>query len=217
MNDFYAGCLVGIGQTLIGHPFDTLKVLYQNKSKINKLNIKTFYRGWKYPLVSGCIFNSTVFPVYERTYKKTKNSFMSGAISGIIVSPFGYVFDIGKIKKQVSSPLHIRDFYKTKGLKMTFSREILAMSIYFGSYFKSKDMGFSPFYAGGLAGLANWTLTYPLDVLRTRQMARNITIQEALKERQLWRGYSVCAVRAVIVNAVSFKTYEVVKKYLDTY
>ena len=217
MNEFYAGFLVGVSQTFIGHPFDTLKVLYQNKIKIQNINVKLLYRGWGYPLISGCIFNSIVFPVYEYSYKKTKNTFLSGAMSGIIVSPFVYMFDIGKIKRQVNSPLQMSDFYKTKGLPITYCREFFAMSIYFSSYFKCKDMGITPFYAGGISGLANWTITYPMDVLRTRQMTKNISIWEAFRERSLWRGYSICASRAVIVNAVSFKTYEIFKKYNDTY
>ena len=215
MNDFISGCLAGITQTIIGHPLDTIKVLYQNKSKMDKPNIKNFYRGWKYPMVSGCVFNSTVFSVYEKAQKETKNSFISGAISGTIVSPFVYLFDVGKIKKQLNKPVNIKDFYKTKGLPMTFTRETLAMGLYFGSYFKCKELGISPFVSGGVAGLVNWTLTYPLDAIRTRQMARNITIYQAFKERQLWRGYSVCALRAIMVNASCFKTYEVSKKYLE--
>ncbi len=216
MNDLYAGCIAGIAQTIIGHPLDTIKVLYQNKSTLNDLKIRTFYRGWNYPMVSGCFFNSIVFPIYEVSYKKTKNSFISGAMSGTVVSPFVYLFDIGKIKRQVNQHVQIKDFYRTRGLTMTFNREILAMGLYFGSYFKCKDIGISPFFSGGIAGLVNWTFTYPLDVIRTRQMARNITIREALKERQLWRGYTICAIRAITVNAVCFKTYEVFKKYFET-
>ena len=47
-------------------------------------------------------------------------------------------------------------------------------------------------------------------------MARNISIRQALKEKQLWRGYSVCALRSVIVNAVNFKVYETAKLIFDS-
>lgn len=216
MNDIYAGSIAGIAQTIIGHPLDTIKVLYQNKSQLSDLKLRTFYRGIKYPMISGCLFNAIVFPIYELSYKQTKSNFISGAISGIVVSPSVYLFDIGKIKRQVNQPVQLKDFYKTKGLSMTFHRETLAMGLYFGSYFKCKDAGMSPFFAGGVAGIVNWTFTYPIDVIRTRQMAQNISIRQAFKQKQLWRGYTICAIRAVIVNAVCFKTYEISKKYLET-
>ena len=47
------------------------------------------------------------------------------------------------------------------------------------------------------------------------EMLYNISIKKALKMGNLWKGYPVCATRAVIVNAVNFWTYETVKKYLD--
>ena len=69
--------------------------------------------------------------------------------------------------------------------------------------------------AGALAGLANWTMTYPFDIVKSRQIAQGLTIKEAINIGNLWKGYPVCATRAVIVNAVNFWTYETVKKYLD--
>ena len=88
------------------------------------------------------------------------------------------------------------------------------MSIYFGTYFNLKEKNFNPLIAGGLAGLANWTVTYPLDVIRSRQIAQNIPMKQAIKQKQLWKGFSICATRAVIVNAANFWVYETVKKYL---
>ena len=51
--------------------------------------------------------------------------------------------------------------------------------------------------------------------MKSRQIAQDLTIKEAIKIGNLWKGYPVCATRAVIVNAVNFWTYETVKKYLD--
>ena len=86
------------------------------------------------------------------------------------------------------------------------------MSFYFGSYNYLKDQGFNPLISGGLAGLLNWTTTYPIDVIRSRQIAQQISIKQAIKMGNLWKGYSVCALRAVIVNAANFWVYEKVRK-----
>ena len=96
---------------------------------------------------------------------------------------------------------------------MTFNREILAMGSYFGSYYYFKDeKKCSILLSGGLAGLTNWTITYPLDVIRSRQIAQNISVKEAMNQKKLWGGYSACAFRAIIVNASSFYIYQIIKK-----
>jgi hypothetical protein len=214
MKDIIAGAAVGFSQTLVGHPFDTAKTLIQNKSPLIGLSISKYYKGWKFPLISSTIFNCTAFPIYQITINYTNNSFASGFLSGIAVSPLVYLFDVGKIKQQTLQPIKFYDFYKTKGIASTFYRETLAMSAYFGTYFYLKEMGLHPLIAGAGAGLSNWTLTYPIDSIRTRQLAQNITMSEAIQQGKLWKGYSVCASRAIIVNAVNFWVYETVKSKL---
>ena len=108
----------------------------------------------------------------------------------------------------------MKTIVSTKGGYSTFARESIASSVYFGSYFTFRDYGLHPLISGGLAGLCNWTTTYPIDVIKSRQMAENISISKAIKMGKLWRGYSVCAARAVIVNAIDFWIYETVKDWL---
>ena len=208
MNDFISGLCAGCAQVAVGHPFDTAKVLIQNNQKWWGLSVREYYRGCKFPLISATIFNCTVFPVYERTKNITNNNAISGALSGLVVTPLVYLFDIGKIKKQTNKKLKFSDFYKTKGLSTTTMRETSAMMIYFESYNYFKDKNLHPLISGGLAGLSNWTATYPIDVIRSRQMAQNISIRRAISQGYLWRGFGLCAFRAIIVNAAIFTVYE---------
>ena len=214
MKDILAGASVGLSQTLVGHPFDTAKVLIQNKQRWLGLPLSSYYKGWKFPLFSATLFNSIVFPIYERTINHTNNSFVSGFLAGTFVSPFVYIFDVGKIRQQTSQPVRLNKFWNSYGKFATFNRETVAMSVYFGTYFKLKENNFHPLMAGGLAGLANWTITYPIDVIRSRQIAQNIPMRQAIKQKQLWKGFPICATRAIIVNAVNFWVYEKAKKYL---
>ena len=90
---------------------------------------------------------------------------------------------------------------------MTLARESLALSVYFSTYhWMRRDWG--SLVSGGAAGLANWTLTFPLDTIRTRQIAQRCTILQAFKQKKLWRGFPIAAARAVVVNAASFTVYE---------
>jgi len=211
MKDIIAGAAVGVSQVGIGHPFDTAKVLIQNKRHWKGLPISCYYKGWKFPLVSATLFNCTVFPIYERTIRYTNNSFASGIIAGTIVSPLVYLFDIGKIKLQTSQQLRLNHFWSTPGKLATLNRETIAMSIYFGTYFNLKNKNYNPLLAGALAGLSTWTVTYPLDVIKNRQLVQKISMMDAIKQKNLWKGFLLCAVRACIVNAVSFWVYETVK------
>ena len=112
-------------------------------------------------MVSSTLFNMMVFPVYERTIPYTQNNWISGALSGMMVSPIVYVFDMGKITQQTKQSLDFAKIVYNKGKYAAFTRETSAMSVYFGSYHECRHRGWNPLIAGGTAGLVNWTLTYP--------------------------------------------------------
>jgi hypothetical protein len=222
MKDVIASSCVGIGQLTIGHPFDTAKILIQNKQKWFPHPIKRYYRGWKFPLFYSSLFNITCFTTHERSYKYTKNHFLSGALGGFAISPITYILESFKIKFQVDNPAvasinnkqlisHTFKQLKTRrGLYSTMSRETLAMGIYFHTFHKLKNYTNSTLLSGAMTGIASWTLTYSIDVIMSRQVAQNITIKEAIEQGSLWKGYRVCILRAIIVNALNFKIYETV-------
>ena len=215
MTDFVAASCVGLAQIGVGHPFDTSLTLIQNKRKWWGLPIKSYYRGWKFPMTSSIVFNATVFPIVERTQQYTGSVFLSGLLAGVCVAPFMYCFEYGKIRKQTQQPVTINGLLNNSGRIAMLSREMVAMSSYFGMYNYMRDNNYHVLLSGGMAGLANWTLTYPIEVVKNRQLAQNISIRQALSQRNIWKGYPICATRAVLVNAVNFWTYETVKNLLE--
>ena len=206
MHDFFIGGVIGLVQAGIGHPFDTVKTLLQNGQSIRNLRPLEFYRGVAYPTAASLAFNVTTFPMFARMQPKTNNAYLSGAIAGAIIAPIDYAFDVGKIRRQTLTtvPMHL------KGATLSCTRTVLAMGVYFGVYFDLTQTT-GPLVAGAAAGLANWTLTYPLDIVSTRQIAGNLLIREAL-HGGLWRGYLPCAMRAILVNSATFYVYEKLKK-----
>ena len=232
MKDIIASSCVGLGQLLIGHPFDTAKILIQNKQQWYSLPLSRYYRGWKFPLFYCSIFNVICFTTHERTYKHTENHLASGLLGGMAISPFAYVLESFKIKHQVYNKTHnqqtkpkqnkkhtinkrimkatFKQIKTTRGLLSLSTRETLAMGVYFQTFHELKKHMDNTLICGGLTGLASWTLTYPIDVIASRQIAQNITIREAFSQRNLWKGIHVCLLRAMIVNAVNFKIYETI-------
>jgi len=81
--------------------------------------------------------------------------------------------------------------------------------------------------AGGLGGMAFWTLIYPLDVIKSKLQTQPFEYSQRLyygildcgqkifqREgwRGFWRGFSVCLFRSFPTNAAGFFTYEICKE-----
>ena len=217
MSDIISSFGVAIGEVCIGHPFNTAKVLLQNKKKWLGLPFKQYYRGIKYPFISSTLFNISVFPMKERTHKYTNNYFLSGILAGVIVTPQMFFLDTYTIKRQTGQNVSLNMFIGSKGIQSTLLRECMALSLYFGTYhYMRDDLKYNSIISGGTAGLVNWTATYPIDVIRSRQIANRFTIKQAINMGSLWSGFSIAAARSVIVNAVSFTIFENTKKYIDS-
>lgn len=103
MNEYITGGVSGIFQTIVGHPFDTYKVMMQN----NKLNMQTIkitnpFRGIKYPMVSSAVVCSLTFGIHNYCKKEMHfRDWFSGFIAGTAVTPIVFVSDFGKIKTQM--------------------------------------------------------------------------------------------------------------------
>ena len=213
MNEFFLGTMVGVVQTLIGHPLDTMKTNYQNQIKINlkKNMIKKLYRGVYYPLASSVITSGFIFYSNDYINNKLNNHYYSGFMTGLACTPLINSLEVFKVKAQVGLS---NDFSQLgKGISATLLRESIGTSLYFGSYNTLKN-NYNPFISGSLAGLISWALTYPIDVIKTRiQTGDSKTWEKAINKGKLSSGMSVCLVRSFIVNGFSFSVYEYVKNY----
>ena len=212
-----AGLAAGVAQTVVGYPFDVVKFRLQNQRQVFPLPLGTYVRGCRYPLLGSMGYNACIFPLYTSAKRRTHSALLAGGLTGLAVSPFVFVQSAASIRKNLDRQkgLTWSNFVgprRAKGFPTSCARETLAMAVYFSSYQTGKQH-WPPVVAGGAAGLCNWTCTYPLDVIRNRQIAQRCTWREAGAQGCFWRGFSVCAVRAVLVNAVLFGTYEHVKKW----
>ena len=218
MKEYIAGGLSGISQVLVGYPLDTMKILNQNKIKVTFKNSLNF-KGIKYPLQLSIVTNSIVFGLSNKLREINKennininNMFFNGYISGLLSSPFVYLYDIKKTNAQTDNKNKIKDFIlksKFNGLFMTIMRESIGYGTYFYIYDLMKNKyDNSTFISGGVAGMSNWTITYPIDVIKNRQLTNNISIINAYKMGNMLSGYKYCLLRGFIVNSVIFSVYE---------
>ena len=209
--DLIPPLVAGVVQTVVGHPIDTIKTRIQNNMSWKSLSFKGYYRGYQAPFIVSLGFNSVVFPTHKYLYNKTGSHIVAGASAGILVTPMVWVADVIKTSKQTGSKPSFRSL---NGLGAIFSRETIAMSIYFSSFHYFKDQGHNSFIAGGASGVLNWGLTYPLDVIKTRQMAQGISFKTAFSQGNLHYGLGFTLLRAMLVNSCVFYTYETITHLL---
>ena len=69
-------------------------------------------------------------------------------------------------------------------------RESIACGFYFYTYDKL-NTNYNSFFSGGMAGCVAWTMTYPIDVLKTQQMTTNYSIKNCIKLNKNPRDISV--------------------------
>ena len=212
IEQYAIGSIIGIVQSCIGHPFDTLKVYKQNKIS-KKLTFAGYYKGLKYPACISTFQNSILFGNYDKFNKKIDNKFISGFLSGSIIGIISSPFELFKTQSQLLRKDKINIF---RGMPLTISRESIASGCYFSIYYYLKDNNVHPFISGGTCGWLSWLVTYPIDTIKTRiQTDPNISYIYALKQRNLWNGFSYCSCRAVIVNSVGFIIFEKLNNYIN--
>lgn len=270
--DGIAGVMGAAACVLVGHPFDTAKVVMQTlpvntgrkidnyKQTICTLNnrglLKGWYAGGALTFVGSAVANSILLASYNKInnniYKindqnKLLNSVIAGGIASAITSFIICPYEIIKIRIQTNTePLttyhrsikKIREEGGTralfKGIGATLGREVPAFMVYFSSYdvcmhrfqhiVPSRDL--SCIFAGGVSGILSWIISFPMDVIKTRQQANAIPItfrstvsviymNEGL--RGFFRGIAPVLIRAFPANAAFFLGVEKTTKYLNEY
>lgn len=219
MDIFISSFIAGSVQTIIGHPFDTLKTYIQlGKPITNKINIFHLYRGSLPALYSGCFQNGVLFTIHQKIYDKTNNHFIAGCIGGsissIIVSPLEY-FKCNLQKDTIANnsvyKLNFNNLINKniwKGFRYTLYRDSIGLGIYFYSYHLfEKDLGV--FNSGGIAGLLSWIYSYPFDKIKTlNQCNLHYNVNSSYSLYSLYKGFTLVAIRSILVNSCLFSVFK---------
>tara|TARA_Y100000389_G_scaffold61968_1_gene57999 strand:+ start:2961 stop:3623 length:663 start_codon:yes stop_codon:yes gene_type:complete len=213
--DSTIGLTCGITQTIVGHPLDTIKVIIQNRQNVHNISIQELFRGIKYPILNNAIIGFFLFGSESFIYNYCHNHFISGLFAGIIIVPQTHVLEFFKINEQMNiKSIGIGNKLRY-GMNLTFFRECIGSSSYFGGYYLFNDTyKLGPFISGGISGMLSWLITYPVDVVKTRlqTISKSYTIKSAVQEGHLWKGINICLLRGFVVNGVSFYVYDILKK-----
>ena len=220
MDSAIAGFISGISQTLIGHPFDTMKTWNQNSILLKKpkFNIKNLYKGVFYPLLQNPIIVSGSMASNHIIKEETNNIYFSSFCSGILTSIVICPLDKYKIMRQqhIKYDINFKNTIKSfKDIHLCMLREVPATVIYFSSYNKMKENEIPIFISGSIAGCLSWIVTYPIDTVKSRLQSNSCSsIKEAIRQKNLFLGFGNCIIRAFIVNGIGFSIYEKILKSL---
>ncbi|CAJ1348151.1 unnamed protein product [Effrenium voratum] len=188
-----AGCTAGVARVLIGHPFDTLKVLRQTGSRepLPKIALFRLYRGCGPPLISASLYSSAAFTIYEGVAKEVSHSrsFVAGMVAGAVLAVPTCPLSNFQVLQQTSS--HQRSVVQWaaklrqwglagffRGFVPHFLQGSLGRGCYMAGYdlLKTAEDRFHPEMSQSLtgkvcaacgAGVAGWIFTYPIDVARS--------------------------------------------------
>ncbi|CAK8692490.1 mitochondrial basic amino acids transporter-like [Clavelina lepadiformis] len=155
----------------------------------------------------------------------------------------------GKVQYKHSPDVLVKMFKKDgirgcyRGMMITLLRETPAFGCYFATYdiltstvckVEKTEIytwqGISKMLmAGGISGMASWTITYPVDVVKSRLQADGAggrplkytggwhcyeTILKSEGKKVLFRGLNSCLLRAFPVNAATFAVVDITSQFL---
>ncbi|TRY56919.1 hypothetical protein DNTS_017078 [Danionella cerebrum] len=243
-------CLVSVG-----HSLDTVKVRLQTQPKPLPGG-SPLYAG-TFDCFRKTLAREGMRGLYKGMAAPVVGLFAAGMLSGVfttsIMAPGERIKCLLQIKaaavgqpkytgpmdcvKQLYRQNGIRSLYK--GTALTLMRDVPASGMYFMTYERLKNAltpeGKSPselsvpsvLFAGGMAGICNWVVATPPDVLKSRfQTAPKgrypngfwDVLRELIREegvRSLYKGFSALRLRAFPVNAACFLGFELGMKFLN--
>eukprot|EP00747_Dinoflagellata_sp_TGD_P170422 gnl/TRDRNA2_/TRDRNA2_201927_c0_seq1.p1 gnl/TRDRNA2_/TRDRNA2_201927_c0~~gnl/TRDRNA2_/TRDRNA2_201927_c0_seq1.p1 ORF type:complete len:265 (-),score=38.35 gnl/TRDRNA2_/TRDRNA2_201927_c0_seq1:17-811(-) len=228
-----SGCAGGVGATVVGHPFDTVKARMQVGSSQAFPGIAGLFKGIGSPLAGTVPFWGCFILGYRAGQQLAPSAGLadgssgavafSGVVAGTISSLVLTPVDCVKVKAQVegsSSRTALASLWRAGGLMAlyrpflpTIGRMVPAAVVFFYSGETAKSFGCSPFVCGGVAGVTEWAAVLPIDTIKTRytmagpdQSLRGI-IRATLRDDGMagfYRGAMPTMLRAFPANGAAF-------------
>lgn len=124
------------------------------------------------------------------------------------------------------------------GLNMSIIKESLGSALYFSTFeyiknyltyhkFSTNHLFILTFISGGLAGMCNWSFTYPFDIIKTKIISEKefnnrltlyscvFNIYNSYGILGFYRNFSTIIIRSIIVNGFTLSIFDYSRKYFE--
>jgi len=225
------GYLQGITRVCISYPFDYIRIKMQTNQETHitsaiKNNYKQSFRGLFIPLTIVPIDRSISFAIYEKI-KSDYNSPLLGSIVPSIVSNLymtpinsinsNYIYFNKTTLKNIITTNYNKQIYNGIGIEIV--RNSLSSFLFLYSYNIYSTNFNNSFINGTLASLTMWTITYPLDTIKTnRFIFKNKSYLNIIKDlniNSLYKGIGLVYLRALPSAGGGMYMYEYIKQLLS--
>ncbi|KAJ1457812.1 mitochondrial carrier domain-containing protein [Pelagophyceae sp. CCMP2097] len=237
-----AGTAGGAAAVFVAHPFDSIKVRLQSGATTGLF--RSLFAGVAAPLATVTPVWSFSYCAYAASQRSLEEApllvrdAVCGALCGVVIAAATCSSDVVKVHAQnqrTGALSAARDLYRAHGAKMllhgsgpTALHLGTSQAIFFVVYEHllrrwapagAGGLDWRPAVAGGVAGVLEWTICLPLDVVKTRHMLGPLgasyesTVRTVFAEagwRGFYRGYLPVLLRAVPVNTSAFFIIEMV-------
>ena len=183
----FRGAGLGVANTLITYPLDTIKVYSQVDSKYNFMDItKVFllYKGCENKIFWNTVLSGLIFWIRDICDRMDFGPNATSATSGVFSSFLIHYSELNKIQEQLGTKT---GYFDT--LLFTVIKETIQSVVFFYIIYLDGD----PIFVTFLSGLVTSFVIYPIDTIRT-----NSVDNKDVEIKRLYDGYSWYCLRSVI-------------------
>ena len=172
--EYLVGYCVGISQTIIGYPFDTIKTRLQTNS-IKIMKPKSIWMGIRYPLINSTLINTITFGNRDYFIRKTDNYVLSYTLVGLINGVVQNQLDNAKVKSQVTGEVaKLPRKFVFNGMKYSVLLESFSMPIYFLTFDYLEFYKDYSFKFSDLTEVIDTQINSPSVIINTKELPKVI-------------------------------------------
>lgn len=221
------GYLQGFTRIVISYPFDYIRLYKQLGKQINiKNEIKnlSIFRGSLIPILVNPLDKAISFYMFEylkiKKYSNIEIALYPSLLSTIYMTPLNifnsnYAYNKNTNYKNLFNTEIKKNIYRGNSIEIFRNSTSTFLFLYFYNLNLIKE---NPFINGVISSSVMWSITYPLDTIKTQKFINNKSYFDIIKNTKLvdyYRGISLIYLRSIPSVGLGMVIYEKSKKYLN--